>query len=100
MWIVFVSAIEVASNSCQQKGISRKINLMQKTTFSNYINSQHVLQKKIIKQTCFMRLLLFVIIIIRLLHALFQRPAKYYTALQTVRHRFNINASSCVALAL
>jgi len=29
-----------------------------------------------------------------------QRPAKSYTALQTVRHRFNIYASSCVALAL
>jgi len=26
--------------------------------------------------------------------------AKSYTALQTVRHRFNIYASSCVALAL
>jgi len=25
-------------------------------------------------------------------------PAKSYTALQTVRHRFNIYASSCVAL--
>jgi len=29
-----------------------------------------------------------------------QRSAKSYTALQTVRHRFNIYASSCVALAL
>jgi len=29
-----------------------------------------------------------------------QRPAKSYTALQTVRHRFNINAGSCVALAM
>jgi len=29
-----------------------------------------------------------------------QRPAKSYIALQTVRHRFNIYASSCVALAL
>jgi len=29
-----------------------------------------------------------------------QRPAKSYTALQTVRHRFNIYRSSCVALAL
>jgi len=28
-----------------------------------------------------------------------QRPAKSYTALQTVRHRFNISASSCVAMA-
>jgi len=28
-----------------------------------------------------------------------QRPAKSYTALQTVRHRFNIYAGSCVALA-
>jgi len=27
-------------------------------------------------------------------------PTKSYTALQTVRHRFNIYASSCVALAL
>jgi len=27
-------------------------------------------------------------------------PAKSYTALQTVRHRFNIYADSCVALAL
>jgi len=30
----------------------------------------------------------------------FQRLAKYYTALQTVRHRFYIYAGSCVALAL
>jgi len=29
-----------------------------------------------------------------------QRPAKSYTALQTVRHRVNIYAGSCVALAL
>jgi len=29
-----------------------------------------------------------------------QRPAKSYTGLQTVRHRFNIYASCCVALAL
>jgi len=29
-----------------------------------------------------------------------QRPAKSYTALQTVRHRFNICAGSCVAFAL
>jgi len=29
-----------------------------------------------------------------------QWPAKSYTALQTVFHRFNIYASSCVALAL
>jgi len=29
-----------------------------------------------------------------------QRPAKSYTALQTVRHRFNIYAGSYVALAL
>jgi len=28
------------------------------------------------------------------------RPAKPYIALQTVRHRFNIYASSCVVLAL
>jgi len=28
-----------------------------------------------------------------------QRPAKSYTALQTVRHRFNIYGGSCVALA-
>jgi len=27
-------------------------------------------------------------------------PAKLYTALQTVRHRFNIYEDSCVALAL
>jgi len=27
-------------------------------------------------------------------------PAKSYTALQTVRHRFNIYAGSCVTLAL
>jgi len=27
-------------------------------------------------------------------------PAKSYTALQTARHRFNIYASNCVALAL
>jgi len=27
-------------------------------------------------------------------------PAKSYTALQTVRHRFNIYASNCVAVAL
>jgi len=27
-------------------------------------------------------------------------PAKSYTALQTDRHRFNIYASNCVALAL
>jgi len=27
-------------------------------------------------------------------------PVKLYTALQTVRHRFNIYASSCVVLAL
>jgi len=30
----------------------------------------------------------------------FQRPAKSYIALQTIRHGFNIYASSCVALAL
>jgi len=30
----------------------------------------------------------------------FQRPAKSYTALQTVRHRFNIYAGSFVALTL
>jgi len=29
-----------------------------------------------------------------------QRPAKSDAALQTIRHRFNIYASSCVALAL
>jgi len=29
-----------------------------------------------------------------------QRPAKSYTALQTVRHRFNIYASGCVTMAL
>jgi len=29
-----------------------------------------------------------------------QRPAKSYTALQAVRHRFNIYAGSCFALAL
>jgi len=29
-----------------------------------------------------------------------QRPTKSYTALQTVRHRFNIYAGSCAALAL
>jgi len=29
-----------------------------------------------------------------------QRLAKSYTALQAVRHRFNIYAGSCVALAL
>jgi len=29
-----------------------------------------------------------------------QRLAKFYTALQTVRHRFNIYAGSSVALAL
>jgi len=28
------------------------------------------------------------------------RPAKSYMALQTVRHRFNIYTSSCVALTL
>jgi len=28
------------------------------------------------------------------------RPAKSYTALQTVRHHFNIYASGCVAIAL
>jgi len=28
------------------------------------------------------------------------RPAKSYTALQSVRHHFNIYADSCVALAL
>jgi len=28
------------------------------------------------------------------------RPTKSYTALQTVRHRFNIYAGSCFALAL
>jgi len=27
-------------------------------------------------------------------------PAKFYTALQAVRHRFNIYASRCAALAL
>jgi len=26
-------------------------------------------------------------------------PTKFYTALQTVRHRFNIYASSCIAVA-
>jgi len=30
----------------------------------------------------------------------YPRPAKSYTALQMVRHHFNIYASSCVALAL
>jgi len=29
-----------------------------------------------------------------------QRPAKSYTVLQTVRHRYNIYAGSCVVLAL
>jgi len=29
-----------------------------------------------------------------------QRPARSYTVLQTVRHRFNIYAGSCVTLAL
>jgi len=30
----------------------------------------------------------------------YQRPAKSYTALQTIRHRFNIYVVSCIALAL
>jgi len=29
-----------------------------------------------------------------------QRPAKFYIALQTVRHRFSIYAGKCVALAV
>jgi len=39
-------------------------------------------------------------IVVEILHSVSKKSAKSCTALQTVRHRFNIYAGTCVALAL